>query len=242
MMAPMLEIKSLGASYGKIAAITNINITVAANSIVSVLGPNGAGKTTLLNAIVGLIPSSGEIYFSGTKISNLPTEERISMGLCLVPEKRELFSTMTVEDNLTLGAYPLYRKGLAYKSNFSKVYDIFPRLQERHKQAAGTLSGGERQMLAIGRALMCSPQMLLLDEPSLGLSPKITKEMLSIVNGLRASGVSILLIEQNVRSALKISDYAYVLETGGVAMEGVASEISADKRIVDSYLGISCDR
>jgi branched-chain amino acid transport system ATP-binding protein len=237
-MTPILEIRGLAASYGKISAISNIDITVADGGIVTVVGPNGAGKTTLLNAVSGLFPSSGEVYLNGERISHLSTEKRIARGLCLVSERRELFATMTVEDNLLLGAYSQYRKRAPYKDTFSDIYDMFPRLHERRKQQAGTLSGGERQMLAIGRALMSKPKMLLLDEPSLGLSPKVTKDMLAAVAQLRTTGVSILLVEQNVRSALRISDHAYVLETGAITMSGPAQQVAADSRVIDSYLGV----
>lgn len=242
MTTGILEVRNLAASYGRIAAIAGIEVSVGAGGIVSVVGPNGAGKTTLLNAIAGLLPASGDVLLDGEPITRLSTEARLARGLCLVSERRELFSSMTVEDNLLLGAYSLYRKRIAYKENFAQVYQIFPRLHERRGQQAGTLSGGERQMLAIGRALMCRPRMLLLDEPSLGLSPKVTKEMLGTVAMLKTTGVSILLVEQNVRSALRISDYAYVLETGAITLSGPAQDVAADSRVINSYLGATSVR
>jgi len=242
MTTGILEVRNLAASYGRIAAIAGIEVSVGAGGIVSVVGPNGAGKTTLLNAIAGLLPASGDVLLDGEPITRLPTEARLARGLCLVSERRELFSSMTVEDNLLLGAYSLYRKRIAYKENFAQVYQIFPRLHERRGQQAGTLSGGERQMLAIGRALMCRPKMLLLDEPSLGLSPKVTKEMLGTVAMLKTTGVSILLVEQNVRSALRISDYAYVLETGAITLSGPAQDVAADPCVINSYLGATSAR
>lgn len=238
-MTNALEVRSLTASYGKINAIAPITLTIPRGGIVSVVGPNGAGKSTLLCAIAGLLKASGDVFLDGERISGLSTEKRIARGLCLVPEKRELFSSMTVEDNLSLGAYLQFKKRIPYSATFSEVYDMFPRLYERRSQLAGTLSGGERQMLAIGRALMAKPRVLLLDEPSLGLSPKITKDVLIEVGRLRSKNVSILLVEQNVRSALRISDYAYVLETGCVVLQGPAQEVAANSRVIDSYLGLS---
>jgi branched-chain amino acid transport system ATP-binding protein len=185
------------------------------------------------------MPAKGDVLFDGESIRALPTEERLARGLCLVPERRELFTTMTVEDNLLLGGYVQYRKGKPYRQTLDEVFARFPRLKERRGQYAGTLSGGERQMLAIGRALMAKPALLMLDEPSLGLSPIITRDVLAVVAELRKTGVSVLLVEQNVRSALHISDYAYVLEAGAVTLHGVAAEIASNPRVVDSYLGPS---
>lgn len=236
-MTHILTVQDLTASYGKISALLPVSLSLQRDSIVSIVGSNGAGKSTLLAAIAGLLPASGSVRLNGEPIESLSTEERIGLGLCLVPEKRELFTSMTVEDNLLLGAYSRYRRGVSYRDGFEKVYGIFPRLRERSKQQAGTLSGGERQMLAIGRALMSRPKVLLLDEPSLGLSPKVTKEMLGVVRDLKGAGVSVLLVEQNVRSALRISDYAYVLEGGEITLEGPATIVADDPRLVDSYLG-----
>ena len=235
---PLLQASHLRKTFGGLVAVDDVSFEINSGEIVALVGPNGAGKTTLLNAVAGLFPSTGEVYLNGEPISHLSTEKRIARGLCLVSERRELFATMTVEDNLLLGAYSQYRKRQPYRDTFSTIYDMFPRLHERRKQQAGTLSGGERQMLAIGRALMSKPKMLLLDEPSLGLSPKVTKDMLAAVAQLRTTGVSILLVEQNVRSALRISDHAYVLETGAITMSGPAGEVAADSRVIDSYLGV----
>lgn len=238
----LMEVSGLSARYGKVAALTEASLQLRAGQIVTVIGPNGAGKSTLLNAIMGAMPSNGaaagRVAFLGHDVSGLEVEERVARGLSLVPEKRELFTTMTVEDNLQLGAYKRRRNGEAnYMDQLDSVYALFPRLQERRKQAAGTLSGGERQMLAVGRALMAKPRVLMLDEPSLGLAPLITKEILGIISKLRETGVATLLVEQNARAALQIADYGYVLEMGEIVREGSASVLAADKAIVESYLG-----
>lgn len=215
----ILEVQGLSVRYGKVEALHDGKLTVGAGQIVSVIGPNGAGKSTLLNAIMGALPQIGHakglVRYLGEDVSALPIERRVSRGMCLVPEKRELFSTMAVEDNLVLGAYRRKKAGdRNFLDQLDHVFELFPRLKERRKQAAGTLSGGERQMLAVGRALMGKPQLLMLDEPSLGLAPLIVKEIFHIVSALRQTGVATLLIEQNARAALQISDYGYVLETG----------------------------
>lgn len=238
----LMEVSGLSARYGKVAALTEASLQLRAGQIVTVIGPNGAGKSTLLNAIMGAMPSNGaaagRVAFLGHDVSGLEVEERVARGLSLVPEKRELFTTMTVEDNLQLGAYKRRRNGEAnYMDQLDSVYALFPRLQERRKQAAGTLSGGERQMLAVGRALMAKPRVLMLDEPSLGLAPLITKEILGIISKLRETGVATLLVEQNARAALQIADYGYVLEMGEIVREGPAAVLAADKAIVESYLG-----
>ncbi len=241
-MTAALSVQGLSASYGKINALLPCSLTVPAGSIVSIVGPNGAGKSTLLCAIAGLIPSTGVVSLFGEALGAYSTEQRIACGLALVPEKRELFSSMTVEDNLVLGAYLPYKKRLPFRDSLERVFNRFPRLRERRAQFAGTLSGGERQMLAVGRALMSQPKVLLLDEPSLGLSPKVTSDLLAIVKDLKETGVSILLVEQNVRSALRISDCAYVLEGGSITLEGVASTVANDQRVVASYLGMGPNR
>jgi branched-chain amino acid transport system ATP-binding protein len=240
----ILQVSGLSVRYGKVEALHDGKLAVGAGQIVSVIGPNGAGKSTLLNAIMGALPSSG--YASGTvlyrdeDVSALPIEKRVSRGMCLVPEKRELFASMTVEDNLVLGAYRRKRAGERnHLDQLDHVFDLFPRLKERRKQAAGTLSGGERQMLAVGRALMGKPDLLMLDEPSLGLAPLIVKEIFRIISALRQTGVATLLIEQNARAALQISDYGYVLETGEFAMEGAATELAHDPRVIETYLGLT---
>lgn len=236
----LLEISNLSVAYGKVEALTNFNMRVNEGQIVSVVGPNGAGKTTLLSAIMGLLGSKGNVEFDG-HIDQCPrVESMVLRGLGLVPEKRELFSSMSIEDNLMLGAFQRYRQGdRQLKQTLDEVYDIFPRLKERHSQQAGTLSGGERQMLAVGRALMAKPKLLMLDEPSLGLAPLITREIFKVIDQLRSHGVSILLVEQNARAALKLADYAYVLEMGELSMQGKGSDLVEDPRIIESYLGIN---
>ena len=235
MSAPMLRVENLSAGYGKVEAVRNASLALPQGSIVTVIGANGAGKTTLLNAVMGVIPSRGDVVLEGTPVSALGIEARVGRGLCLVPEKRELFGTMSVEDNLRLGAYRL--GGGAIASGLEEVFGRFPRLKERRAQLAGTLSGGERQMLAMGRALMAKPRLLMLDEPSLGLAPRIVKDIFDIIVGLKASGVSILLVEQNARAALQVADYAYVMELGEITLHGPAAALAADPRVIESYLG-----
>lgn len=241
---PILEVDHLSVRYGKVEALHNAAIKVRAGQIVSVIGPNGAGKSTLLNAIMGALPPSGHakgaVSYQGENVSAMPVEKRVALGMCLVPEKRELFASMTVEDNLLLGAYRRKRAGERnFLDQLEPVFELFPRLKERRKQAAGTLSGGERQMLAVGRALMGKPDLLMLDEPSLGLAPLIVKEIFHIISALRQTGVATLLIEQNARAALQISDYGYVLETGELALEGPASDLAQNPRVIETYLGLA---
>ncbi len=235
MNAPLLEISDLHVAYGKVEAVTGVDIAVAEGAIITVIGANGAGKTTLLNAIMGVLPSRGGIRFAGEAIDQTPLESRVTGGMCLVPERRELFSGMAVEDNLLLGGF--LRTRVERAQTQEEVFTRFPRLKERRRQLAGTLSGGERQMLAMGRALMARPKLLMLDEPSLGLAPRIVADVFEIVGALRDSGVSILLVEQNARAALRLADHAYVMELGCVVMQGKASEMIADKRIIETYLG-----
>ncbi|MCP3387791.1 ABC transporter ATP-binding protein [Bradyrhizobium sp. CCGB12] len=238
-MSDLLVVDQLRVAYGKVEALFGVSLKVQKGQVISVIGPNGAGKSTLLNAVAGLLPCRGRISFQGEDINSSEGEERVENGLCLVPEKRELFGSMSVEDNVLLGGYPSRSLGKAVlKSRLDDVYSRFPRLKERRKQYAATLSGGERQMLAIGRALMCAPKLLMLDEPSLGLAPRIVKEVFQIVAALRAADVSILLIEQNARAALQVSDYAYVLENGEISMEGESAVLRDDRRIVETYLGM----
>ncbi|WP_277187387.1 ABC transporter ATP-binding protein [Caballeronia sp. BR00000012568055] len=243
-MSKILEVKGLSVRYGKVEALHEGKLSVEAGQIVSVIGPNGAGKSTLLNAIMGALPSTGHakglVRFHGDDVSALAVEKRVSRGMCLVPEKRELFSSMTVEDNLVLGAYRRKRAGQRdFLDQLDHVFELFPRLKERRRQAAGTLSGGERQMLAVGRALMGKPQLLMLDEPSLGLAPLIVKEIFHIISALRSTGVATLLIEQNARAALQISDYGYVLETGEFALEGKADDLQHNPQVIETYLGLT---
>ncbi|THF65137.1 ABC transporter ATP-binding protein [Pseudothauera rhizosphaerae] len=235
----VLEVRDLCVSYGKVEALHNANVSVGEGQIVTVIGPNGAGKTTMLSAIMGVLGSRGRVDFDGS-VEGVPEVERmVARGMNLVPEKRELFGEMSVEDNLVLGAFQRYRMGRRdHGQTMEEVYDIFPRLKERRTQLAGTLSGGERQMLAVGRALMAKPKLLMLDEPSLGLAPLIVREIFRIIAELRRRGVSILLVEQNARAALQVADYAYVLETGEIAMEGPAHKLADDPRVIEAYLGL----
>jgi len=238
MTQPLLEVADLSVFYGKVEAVHHASLAVEEGRIVTVIGPNGAGKTTLLGAIMGLLPSRGSVRYLGEPIERLTAEQRVARGLLLVPERRELFAGMSVADNLALGAFPHRRSGAAgVKPLLADVYRRFPRLAERRDQLAGTLSGGERQMLALGRALMGRPRLLMLDEPSLGLAPLIVREIFAIVSELRAAGVSILLVEQNARAALNVADYGYVLETGELAMHGPSAELASDPRVAATYLG-----
>jgi branched-chain amino acid transport system ATP-binding protein len=236
-----LEVEGLSVAYGKVEALHRASLRVAAGSIVTVIGPNGAGKTTLLGAIMGLLVSRGTLRYAGVILGGgTPTEDRVALGMCLVPERRELFAELSVEDNLRLGAFHRRAAGArAIAADIAEVYARFPRLQERSRQLAGTLSGGERQMLALGRALMAKPRLLLLDEPSLGLGPRIVREIFHIIADLKRTGVSMLLVEQNARAALQVADYAYVLETGDIVLEGAASELAGNPRVVETYLGLS---
>jgi branched-chain amino acid transport system ATP-binding protein len=239
MSTNLLEVRDLRVAYDKVEAVSGVSLAVGEGQIVTVIGPNGAGKTTLLSAIMGVLPSTGHITFGGKAQEHAEIEEMVAAGMNLVPEKRELFAEMTVQDNLMLGAFHRFRSGLRDQDKtLAEVYDLFPRLKERRAQLAGTLSGGERQMLAVGRALMAKPRLLMLDEPSLGLAPRIVREVFRIVARLREMGVSILLIEQNARAALQVADYAYVLETGAVTLEGPAAEVAVDPRVVEVYLGL----
>jgi branched-chain amino acid transport system ATP-binding protein len=237
-MAALLEVQDLRAGYGRAEVLRGLALAVQPGSVATVVGPNGAGKSTLLNALMGLLPAHGRLLYEGVDVSGLSLEERVMRGLALVPEKRELFSTMSVEDNLLLGGWRPMKQGRpAWRRTLDEVYALFPRLKERRQQASGTLSGGERQMLAIGRALMGGPRLLMLDEPSLGLAPLIVKEIFSIIETLRGRGVSILLVEQNARAALQVADHGYVLETGDIVLQGPAAGLAADPRVIESYLG-----
>ncbi|MFO1219722.1 MAG: ABC transporter ATP-binding protein [Burkholderiaceae bacterium] len=236
--APLLEARDLRVGYGKVEALHGIGLVVPAGAIVTVIGPNGAGKTTLLSALMGLLPASGQVRYAGNDITTQPVERRVAAGLTLVPERRELFGEMSVQDNLRLGAFQRVRRGERdSERDLDDIYKRFPRLSERREQLAATLSGGERQMLAIGRALMAKPKLLMLDEPSLGLAPRIVRDILRIVADLRDTGVSILLVEQNARAALQIADRGYVLETGDVALAGSAAELAGNPRVTELYLG-----
>ena len=235
-MINVLDVERLSVAYGKVLAVRDVSLHVAPGTIVTVIGPNGAGKTTLLGAIAGLLPPHGTIRCFGEAATAWPVEHRVARGVVLVPEKRELFTTMSVADNLQLGGFSRRRQRGNAKL-LADVYDRFPRLAERRHQLAGTLSGGERQMLALGRALMGAPRLLLLDEPSLGLAPLIVRDIFGIIATLRQSGVAVLLVEQNARAALQIADYGYVLETGELALEGPSAELASNPRVAATYLG-----
>lgn len=234
----VLDVKNIDISYGNVKAVQGVSLRLEAGKITTVIGPNGAGKTTLLSAIMGLLPSDGEIAYFGQSMSGLDVESRVEKGLRLVPEKRELFSSMSVEDNLIMGAYTLHKSGIRdMRSSMEEVYKRFPRMKERRSQMAGTLSGGERAMLVLGRALMGRPKVLLLDEPSLGLAPLIVKDIFRIITDLKNTGVSILLVEQNARAALQVSSYGYVLETGQLVLEGPAHDLLDNPAVMATYLG-----
>ena len=239
-MTQLLQVRGLHAGYGRAEVLSGLDLDLAQGQVVTVIGPNGAGKSTTLNALMGVLPSRGQVVFDGQDLAASGLEDRVMKGLALVPEKRELFTTMSVQDNLVLGGFRPMRLGQRdWREELERVYQIFPRLKERREQLAGTLSGGERQMLAVGRALMSRPKLLMLDEPSLGLAPLIVKEIFRIVAQLRDAGVSILLIEQNARAALEVADYGYVLETGEIALQGPATELARDPRVIETYLGAS---
>jgi branched-chain amino acid transport system ATP-binding protein len=238
MAALLLDVRDLHAGYGRAEVLTGLNLQLAAGQVVTVIGPNGAGKSTTLNALMGLLPARGQVLFDGTDLAETSLEDRVMLGLALVPERRELFGTMPVEDNLLLGGFYRWRTGKRdQKERMEEVFAIFPRLKERRAQLASTLSGGERQMLALGRALMSNPRLLMLDEPSLGLAPLVVRDIFKTIAGLRATGVTILLVEQNARAALEVADYGYVLEMGEIALEGPAADLARDPRVIETYLG-----
>ena len=238
MTAALLNVDGLCAGYGKAQVLHGLNVQAVAGSVITVIGPNGAGKSTLLNSLMGVLPSTGTLQFDGQDICAMPLEERVMLGLALVPERRELFGSMTVEDNLVLGGWRQVRlRNGQCRDCLNDVYEIFPRLEERRTQLAGTLSGGERQMLALGRALMSRPRLLMLDEPSLGLAPLIVRDIFRTIDSLRRTGVTILLVEQNARAALEVADHGYVLEMGEIVLQGQARELAADPRLIDTYLG-----
>jgi len=232
---PLLQVSDAHIAYGKVEAVRAVSLDVAENEIVTIIGANGAGKSTLLNAIMGILPLNGGVTFGNRDIARLEIEARVAAGLSLVPEHRELFATMSVEDNLRLGAFRI--AGAAASRSLERTYTLFPRLKERRRQLAGTLSGGEQQMLAMGRALMGAPKLLMLDEPSLGLAPIIVADIFRTVGELRSSGVSVLLVEQNAQAALQIADRAYVMELGEFILNGPAKEVAANARVAASYLG-----
>jgi branched-chain amino acid transport system ATP-binding protein len=237
-MTALLEVERFTVRYGRLVAVKEVSLQANAGEVTAVIGPNGAGKTSLVNAIMGLVPFEGRLAFPAWPQAVRSIEARIAARISLVPETRDLFGLMSVFDNLRLGAFAERgKRGFDMQARLAEIFALFPRLAERREQRADTLSGGERQMLALGRALMLRPAFLMLDEPSLGLAPMIVAEMFHIIERLRTEGVSILLIEQNARAALRISDRAYVLENGAVRLSGRASDIAADARVVDAYLG-----
>jgi len=238
-MTALLEARNVSVSYGKLAAVKAATFSIEQSKIITIIGPNGAGKTTLLKALMGQLPCQGEIRFLGKRIDLLEVEERVERGIVHVPETRDLFTDLPVADNLILGAYIHRRDQARVKQDLTKVYSLFPRLLERRAQLAGTLSGGERQMLALGRALMGRPRLLMLDEPSLGLAPIIVREIFRTIARLGSEGVTMLLVEQNARAALETANYGYVLESGDMVHEGKASDLARDPRVMASYLGKS---
>lgn len=233
----MLQIKNLSVSYGAIEAVKNISLTVNDGEIVSLIGANGAGKTTTLHTITGLTPAvSGEVLFNGVDLLKTPNNKIVTLGMAHIPEGRHVFTRMSVQENLEMGAFSL--KDRSYMADdLAMVFDMFPRLKERRNQKAGTLSGGEQQILAMGRALMSHPNTILMDEPSMGLSPKLVKEIFAIIRKLHDQGITVLLVEQNANMALSIADRAYVLETGRITMEGDAKELMDNEQVRKAYLG-----
>ena len=233
----MLEIRNLNVHYGGIHALRGINLEVDDGKIISLIGANGAGKSTTLKSVMGLVPkSAGSVVWNGRDITRLETKEIVKAGIALCPEGRKVFPDLTVAENLTIGAY-LRKDKEEIKKDRDWVYELFPRMKEREWQLAGTLSGGEQQMLAVGRALMTKPKLLMLDEPSLGLAPLVIKDIFSIIRQIKEAGVNVLLIEQNAKAALEISDFAYVMETGNITMSGPGRELLSDDRVKKAYLG-----
>jgi branched-chain amino acid transport system ATP-binding protein len=238
----LLVAKDLSVRYGAVEAVREVSFEVLSGEVVTLIGPNGAGKTTTLLALMNILTSVGEVRYGGEPISSLNPEELVARGLVLVPEKRELFANMSVEDNLRLGAFSRYRQGRRdLRNDLDYVYTLFPRLFERRRQLAGTMSGGEQQMLAVGRGLMGKPKLLMLDEPSLGLAPLIVQEIFTILSQLKEEGTTILLVEQNARAALALADRGYVLDAGEMVLEGDAKDLQQDPRVLESYLGIKAE-
>jgi branched-chain amino acid transport system ATP-binding protein len=240
----MLRIKNVESGYGRLKVLKKVTIHIRAGEIVTIIGANGAGKTTLLKTISGLIRArAGEILFDLADIGKLPPEKIVFLGCSLVPEGRQIFAPMTVRENILLGAYPQYRKrrGEEVRGDLDRIYGVFPRLRERERQLAGTLSGGEQQMLAIARALMARPKLIMMDEPSMGLAPMIMKDIFTIVTRIREEGNTVLLVEQNAKAALGIADRGYVLETGRIIMEGTAEDLLSNREVQRAYLGRDLD-
>lgn len=233
----MLKVSNLHVNYGGIKALRGIDISIEENKIVTLIGANGAGKSSTLRAIMGLVEKSeGKVEYNGEDLTNLPTKDIVKKGIVMVPEGRKVFDNLTVEENLILGAYTR-TDAEGIKKDMDKIFDMFPRLKERHWQKAGTLSGGEQQMLAVGRALMVGPKVLMMDEPSLGLAPLLVRDIFEIIKTIHNQGNTILLVEQNAKKALEVADYAYVLETGELVLEGEGSQVLKDDRVQKAYLG-----
>ena len=233
----LLQVENLDAAYGAVQVVWGVSLRVEQGKVVSLIGPNGAGKTTTLKVLAGLLPAkNGRICFRGQDVTKEPSHKRVERKLSLIPEERQLWPRMTVEENLVMGAYPARLRPKA-RENLDRIYEMFPRLKERRGQAAGTLSGGEQQMCAIGRGLMADPMLLLLDEPSLGLAPMLVEEVFQYVRRIAAQGVTILLAGQNANYALQVSDYCYVMETGRVALEGPSAELVTNDHVRCAYLG-----
>jgi branched-chain amino acid transport system ATP-binding protein len=238
MTMALLELRNVNTYYGNIHTLKDISLEVETGQVVTLIGANGAGKTTTLRTISGLLrPREGEIMFDGKPIHLAPAHEIVYLGLTQAPEGRQVFPTLTVQENLNMGAYSLGSDRQAIEANRRRVYDLFPRLAERKNQLGGTLSGGEQQMLSIGRALMASPKLLMLDEPSLGLAPLLVKAIFETIRTINEQGVTVLLVEQNARAALRLANYGYVLETGAIALEGPAAELLHDTQVRRAYLG-----
>jgi len=233
-MSTILKIKNLNVKYGVIEAVRNIDLDIKEGEIITLIGSNGAGKTSTLNAILNVVKNSGEVEFFGVDISKLPTDKIVKRGISLVPEGRKIFINLTVDENLDIGAYNNEENRLILKE---KMYKLFPRLKDKKTQLGGTLSGGEQQMLAIARGLMSEPRLLILDEPSLGLAPKIVGDMFKIIQNLKEEGITILLVEQNAYAALKVADYGYVIENGSIVLEDKASKLLETDEIIKKYLG-----
>ena len=237
----LLSCRDVGVAYGKMAAVRGVSLDIRAGQVVTIIGANGAGKTSLLSALMGILPCSGAVsYFGGPFGAPPDVETLVTQGIGLIPEKRELFGPMSVEDNLRLGAFDRWRRGARdLDATLDEIFELFPRLKERRRQEAATLSGGERQMLAMGRAMMAKPKLLFMDEPSLGLAPLIIRDIFRLISDLRARGVAILLVEQNARAAIRIADYGYVMETGEFVLQGEAADLARDDRVIETYLGIA---